>query len=329
MKLLIVVSLSFLAFLSQGIAASPADSGDEPPDQGPLLNSVRPSGAPRPAPYTNPSIRIDTDMTLVPVTVTDEHGRNVRGLAKENFRVYDEAQPQPIAAFSREDAPVSVGLIFDASRSMRDKIKASRDAVTQLFQELNPEDEVFLVTVSDRAVLRQDFTSNLGEIADALVFAAPDGTTSLLDGVYLGLEHMRKAHNPRKALVVVSDGGDNNSRYTLRELTEKAVEADTMIYTICLYQNPQSLEEVDGPALLEELASKSGGIPFLTKDLNDFGHMMGEIGVTLHNQYVLGYYPPDNAPSGKYRKIKVQLMVPLGTPPMHVYARSGYYTPQK
>jgi Ca-activated chloride channel homolog len=130
-------------------------------------------------------------------------------------------------------------------------------------------------------------------------------------------------------LVVVSDGGDNNSRYTMRELLDKAIEADTLIYTVCLYHNPQAPEELGGPELLEDLAGKTGGISFLSKQMNDFGNIMAAIGVTLHNQYVLGYYPPDDAPSGKYRKIKVELLVPQGTPPMNVYARSGYYTPQK
>ncbi|MBV8729575.1 MAG: VWA domain-containing protein [Acidobacteriia bacterium] len=272
---------------------------------------------------------MDADLTLVPVIVTDEHGRNVRGLAKQNFRVFDGTEQRPIVAFSREDAPVSVGLIFDSSRSMRDKFKAARDAANRLFRQLNPEDEAFLVTVADRSVLRQDFTSNLGEVGDALTFVGPDGTTSLLDGIYLGLEHMKKAHNPRKALVVVSDGGENNSRFTFQELLEKAVESDTLVYTICLFQNPQSLEEMDGPNLLQNLAAKTGAMPFLSKNLNDFGGIMETIGVTLHNQYVLGYYPPDNAPSGKYRKIRVQLMVPPGMPPMQIYSRAEYYMPQK
>jgi Ca-activated chloride channel homolog len=326
MSTLAVLSLALVVYLPQAVAASPSDLSE--PEQGPLLDGVRQANAPR-QPNLNASIRVDADLTLVPVTVTDRYGRNVRGLDRQNFRVFDDTEQRPIVAFSREDAPVSVGLIFDASRSMRDKFGAARDAASHLFHQLNPADEAFLVTVSNRAVLRHDFTSNLNEIGDALVFAGPDGSTSLLDGVYLGLEQMRKARNPRKALVVVSDGGDNNSRFNLRELVERAAEADTLIYTICLYQNPQSIEEVEGPGLLEDLANKTGGISYLTRKLNNFAEIMSSIGVTLHNQYVLGYYPPENAPSGKYRRIKVQLMVPPGTPPMQVYARTGYYTPQK
>jgi Ca-activated chloride channel homolog len=315
-----------LFFLSCFVALAPAMAASTDSPSGPLPESVR---APRPAASVAPSIRVETDLTLVPVTVTDSHGRSVRGLNQRNFRVYDESEQRPIVAFSREDAPVSVGLIFDASRSMRDKIQAAREASSQLFHELNAEDEVFLITVSDRASLRQDFTSFLGDVSDALVFAGPGGSTSLLDGVFLGLEHIKKARNPRKALVVVSDGGDNNSRYTLRELAGRAVEADTSIYTVCLFQRPQTQEEVDGPDLLQSLAEKTGGIPFLSKTLENFGNIMRMIGVALHNQYVLGYHPPDNAPSGKYRKIKVQLLVPPGSPPMQVYARAGYYVPAR
>ncbi|MBV9743010.1 MAG: VWA domain-containing protein [Acidobacteriia bacterium] len=323
MKNAIIFFLSLLTPLCVGMAASNDTEG-----RGPLIDHVRPNKAIKTA-EREAFIRVDADLTLVPVIVTDEHGRNVRGLAKQNFRVFDGTEQRPIVAFSREDAPVSVGLIFDSSRSMRDKFKAARDAANRLFRQLNPEDEAFLVTVADRSVLRQDFTSNLGEVGDALTFVGPDGTTSLLDGIYLGLEHMKKAHNPRKALVVVSDGGENNSRFTFQELLEKAVESDTLVYTICLFQNPQSLEEMDGPNLLQNLAAKTGAMPFLSKNLNDFGGIMETIGVTLHNQYVLGYYPPDNAPSGKYRKIRVQLMVPPGMPPMQIYSRAGYYVPQK
>jgi Ca-activated chloride channel homolog len=326
MKHPIILPLSLLALVSLGAAASD-DSDGQLSGAGPLLDTIRTPKTDILRPKTD--IRIDADMTLVPVTVTDEHGRNVRGLERQNFRILDGKEIRPIVAFSREDAPVSVVLVFDASRSMRDKFKAARDAASHLFQQLNPDDEVSLITVSDRAVLRRDWTSNLGEVADALVFAGPDGTTSLVDGIYLGLEQMKKARNPRKALVVVSDGGDNNSRYTMRELIDKAIEADAMIYTVCLYQNPQTPEELGGPELLEDLAGKTGGISFLSKQLNDFGNIMGAIGVTLHNQYVLGYYPPNDVPSGKYRKIKVELLVPQGMPPLNVYARSGYYTPQR
>jgi Ca-activated chloride channel family protein len=275
------------------------------------------------------SIRLDVNMTLVPVTVMDTMGHNVLGLSRENFRVFDGSEPRPIVSFGRQDAPVSVGMVFDCSRSMTDKFKTAREAPLQLFNQLNPEDEAFLVTVADEAVLRQDFTSDFSEIQNRLLFTHPKGTTSLLDGVYLGLQHLKKAHNPKKALIVISDGGDNNSRYTMHELASIAQEADVQIFTICLYGDPKTREEQDGPGLLGNLSTVSGGINFTIAGLLTMRSAFADIGVTLHNQYVLGYYPPENIPSGKYRRIKVQLLLPTGLPRLQIFARSGYYAPQR
>jgi Ca-activated chloride channel family protein len=279
-------------------------------------------------PYRS-DIRIDVNMALVPVTVMDTMGHSVTGLGAENFRVFDGSEPRPIVTFGQQDAPIAIGLVFDCSRSMRDKFKTARTAPEELFKMLNPDDESFLVTISDRAELRQPLTSNFGDIGNALVFTHPEGTTSLIDGVALGLNEVKRSNKPRKALVVVSDGGDNNSRYTMRELIQRAQEADVQIFTIGLFQNPQTQEEADGPALLTQFAQVTGGVNFVIQNPADLKVAMGKIGVTLHNQYVLGYYPPDGAPAGKYRKIKVQLMVPQGMPPLRIFARNGYYTPER
>jgi len=275
------------------------------------------------------SIRIDVNMAVVPVTVLDPMGHNVLGLDRENFRVFDGTEQRPIVTFGQSDAPVSVGLIFDCSRSMREKFRIARKAPAELYSLLNPDDESFLITVADRPQLRQDFTTAFNDIQNALLFTNPDGTTSLLDGVYMGLQQLKKAHNPRKALIVVSDGGDNNSRYTLRELATVAAEADVQIFSICLFERPQTVEEVDGPALLAKLAQASGGINYMITDVNDMKTAFGKVGVTLHNQYVLGYYPPENAPCGKYRKITVKVLLPQGLPKLKIYARNGYFVPER
>lgn len=300
-------------------------------DDGPrLLDKQRLVSAPTVPPAADSrraSIRVDVNMALVPVTVIDSMGRNVIGLDRENFRVFDGTEARPIISFASSDAPVSIGLIFDCSRSMENKFKIARQAPTQLFQQLNAEDEAFLITVSDRPELRQGFTSDFSEILSALLFVNPRGTTSLLDGVYLGLHQMKKARNPRKALIIVSDGGDNNSRYSLRELTSLAAESDTQIFSICLFDTPQSEEEVNGPGLLSKLAQASGGISYVTTEPKFMESSFARIGVTLHNEYMLGYYPPDDAPRGKYRKIKVQVLTPAGVPRLQVYSRSGYFVP--
>jgi Ca-activated chloride channel family protein len=275
------------------------------------------------------NIRIDTNEVLVPVSVLDTFGRNVSGLARNNFRVFDGPDERPIISFGRDDAPVSIGIVFDCSRSMRPKYKTSHGAPAELFRQLNPRDEAFLITVSNRAELKQPFTSNFGNLLNKLVFIQPQGETALLDGIYMGLSMMKKAHNPRKALIVVSDGGDNNSRYTERELASLAMEANTQIYSICLWQHAASPEELAGPDLLEDIARESGGVVFPVAGLDELCAAMAKIGITMHNQYVLGYYPPENAPGGKFRKIKVQLLLPRGLPPVQVFARAGYFVPDR
>ncbi len=268
-------------------------------------------------------------MALIPVSVLDQNGRNVTGLQRENFRVIDGKEPRNIASFSREDQPITVGLIFDCSGSMVDKFVLARAAPEQLYRQLSDADESFLVTVSDNPVLRQPLTSNFGDLQNALFFVNPKGTTALLDGVFLGLAQMKKAHNPRRALIVVSDGGDNNSRYTFRELRRMAMEADTQIFSIGLHQAPGTQEEELGPELLEGLSRASGGIHYIIHNAGQIAGVMAKIGQTLHNQYVLGYYPPASAQSGKYRPVTVQLRLPQGLPPLQIFARTGYYTPER
>jgi Ca-activated chloride channel family protein len=320
-------NLSVLSFflLPAAVFAGPPGDGFSGPR---LIEGARSKPAAKTAAIRSANIRVDVNMALVPVTVLDRAGRNVTGLERGNFRVFDGSQQVPIVTFGQQDQPVSVGLVYDCSRSMRVKFTTARQAPAALFQRLNPSDESFLVTVSSRPVLRQPYTSNFADLENALLFTQPNGTTSLIDGVYMGLMELKKAHTPRKALVIVSDGGDNDSRYSMRELEKMAVESDTQIFAIGLFDSPQTQEELDGPSLLANLCRKTGGIDFAIRNLNDMGTAMAQIGVTLHNQYVLGYYPPETAPSGKYRPIKVQVSVPAGLPKLVVFARSGYYVPE-
>lgn len=268
-------------------------------------------------------------MTLVPVSVIDPLGRNVLGLERDNFRVYDGKQQRPIVSFSQQDAPASVGIVFDSSGSMSTKISDARAALGELFRRLNPEDEAFLVGVADRAELNAGMSSDFGSMANEVLFTKAGGRTSLLDGVYLALDKIRRAHNPRKALIVISDGGDNNSRYSLREVESLAMEADAQIYSIALVRNPGTPEEAAGPELLEDLANQTGGRMFDAQNFSRVRDAMARIGTNLHNQYMIGYYPPENVPAGKYRKIRVELKVPPGVPRLQIYARRGYYTPDR
>jgi len=277
--------------------------------------------------HTKP-IRKDVDLVLVPVTVTDPMNRLVTGLEKENFFLTDSGQPQEIRHFSSEDAPVSLGVIFDISGSMANKIDKSRDAVVEFFKTANPEDEFFLVTFSEKPEVLADFTTSVEDIQSKLVYATPKGRTALLDAIYLGMNRMRKAKHQKKALLIISDGGDNHSRYTEGEIKSMVKEADVQIYAIGLYDRDfKTPEEREGPELLSEISDVTGGRTFTIGNPNELADVATKIGIELRNQYVLGYRPTNPTRDGKWRKIKVKLNPPKGLPPLHVYAKTGYYAP--
>jgi Ca-activated chloride channel family protein len=271
----------------------------------------------------------ETELTLVNVTVTDPYGRLVTGLEQENFRVFEEGTEQEVVKFSSEDVPVSIGVIFDMSGSMSDKIDKSRLAAVQFFRTANPQDEFFLINFNDRAQLVSPFTESVEELQNRLMYTAAHGMTALFDGIYLGLSQMKGAHNTKKALLIISDGGDNHSRYTETDVRKFVQEADVQIYAIGLYEpdGGPTPEEREGPALLSELTQMTGGRTFAVHSLNDLPDIATKISMELRNQYVLGYKPSNHAHDGKWRKIKVKLRPPKGLPPLNVYARTGYFAP--
>ncbi|MGA2372892.1 MAG: VWA domain-containing protein [Candidatus Korobacteraceae bacterium] len=277
--------------------------------------------------HTKP-LKKDVELVLVPVTITDPMNRLVTGLEKENFELTDNGRPQTIRHFSSEDAPISLGVIFDISGSMADKIDKSRQAVVEFFRTANPQDEFFLITFSEKPEVLVDFTSSVEDIQNKLVYAIPKGRTALLDAIYLGMNRMQKAHYERKALLIISDGGDNHSRYTEGEIKSMVREADVQIYGIGLFDRDfKSPEEREGPALLSDVTEVTGGRTFVIDSPNELADVATKIGIELRNQYVLGYRPTNPGRDGKWRKIKVKLNPPRGLPPLHVYAKTGYYAP--
>jgi Ca-activated chloride channel homolog len=260
------------------------------------------------------------------VTITDPMNRLVTGLEKENFELTDNGKPQEIKHFSSEDAPISLGVIFDNSGSMADKIDKSREAVVEFFRTANPQDEFFLITFSEKPEVLVDFTSSVEDIQSKLVYTIPKGRTALLDAIYLGMNRMRKAHYERKALLIISDGGDNHSRYTEGEIKNLVKESDVQIYAIGIYDHYFPTEEERlGPQLLSEITELTGGRAFSIDNPNDLADVAIKIGVELRNQYVLGYRSTSSASDGKYHKLKVKLVPPKGLPPLRVYAKTGYY----
>lgn len=275
-------------------------------------------------------IRKNVNMVLVNVTVTDPYGRLVTGLDQENFRVFENGREQEIMRFAEDDVPISIGVIFDVSGSMSDKIDSSRMAAVKFFKTANPADEFFLVDFSDRAELAAPFTSSVEELQSRLLFSQPKGMTALLDAVYLGMSEMKRAHNARKALLIISDGGDNHSRYDYDDLKNFIRESDVQIYVIGIidqYACDRTVEECNGPGLLHGLAAMTGGRSFMVTNPNDLGDIATKISMELRNQYVLGYRPSDTRHDGKWRKIKVKVRPPRGLPPLTVYSRYGYYAP--
>jgi Ca-activated chloride channel family protein len=273
-------------------------------------------------------LKVDVDLVLVPVTITDPLNRLVTGLEKPNFQLFEGNAPQEIRSFSSEDAPVSLGVIFDSSGSMSSKMDRAKDAVIEFFKTANPQDEFFMITFSDEPEEVTDFTSSVDEIQNKLVFAVPRRRTALLDAIYMGVSKMREAKYPKKALLIISDGGDNHSRYTEGEIKALVKEADVMIYAIGIYDRYASAQEERlGPQLLSEITELTGGRAFTIDNPNDLGDVATKIGVELRNQYVLGYRPSKVVRDGKWRKIKVKLLPPKGLPPLRVYARTGYYAP--
>jgi Ca-activated chloride channel homolog len=279
--------------------------------------------------HTKP-VKVDVDLVLVPVTVTDPMNRLVTGLERDNFEVYDGKKKEEIRHFSSEDAPISLGVIFDHSGSMTDKIDKAKQAVIEFFKTANPQDEFFMVAFSDRPELVSDFTKSVENIQGKMIYTLPQGRTALLDAIYLGIDKMREARHSRKALLIISDGGDNRSRYTDNEIRDVVREADVQIYAIGIFEpNPPTPEEVYGPVLLDQITSETGGRLFRLYDVNELEDVASKIGIELRNQYVIGYRPQAAPRDGKWHKIKVKLLPPKGLPPLHVYAKTGYYAPSQ
>ncbi len=276
-------------------------------------------------------IRVDTTLVVVPVTVTDANNRFVLGLEKNNFQVFEDGAEQKITHFSGEDAPISIGLLIDTSGSMTMKLDTSRRAGEELLKTLNAQDEAFLIDFSDRAQLVQGFSNQLEDVQKGLGRLQTGGLTALLDAVNLGIAEMKKAKNPRKALVVISDGGDNNSRYSQQQIRDIVREADVQLYAMGVFEATffpsLTKEEVSGPKLLSQISEQTGGRAFGASDASQLEAIAEKIAIELHNEYSLAYSPSHAERDGKFRKIEVKLRPPKGLPDLKARWRTGYYAP--
>jgi Ca-activated chloride channel family protein len=302
---------------SSALAAEPKGA-EAAPEYGPGALHVRPGSY----------LRVNVDLVLVPVTVTDPLNRLVTGLEKEDFQLFENNGEQHIASFACEDAPVSIGIVFDLSGSMSSKLVRAREAILQFIKTANPQDEFFIIGFNDRPELIEDFTSSVEDMQAALANKRAGHRTALLDAIYYGVAKMSEAHHQRKAILVVSDGGDNRSRYTEGEVRAKVREADVEIYSIGIFDPYAATpEERTGPQLLQDISTSTGGRMFSVDDVDEMSDIAEKISTELRNQYVIGYKPKDLNRDGKWRKVKVKVNPPQGLPPLTVYARTGYYAP--
>ena len=272
-------------------------------------------------------IRTSVNLVLVPVTITDDLHRPVLGLDQENFQLFEGKKAQEIRHFSSEDAPVSIGILVDTSGSMAYKLERAREAVLQFCEQANPQDEFFLITFADTPQLITDFTTSPEHIENDLLTARSKGQTSLLDAIYMGIRKMRSARYARKALLILSDGGDNHSRYTEKDVKSALREADVMVYAVGTYERYVSTqEELLGPELLQEVAGITGGHAFSITDAKELPAVTRNIGTQLRHQYMLAYQPQSPLHDARWRKISVKLRLPKKLHYLfHVEARPGYY----
>jgi Ca-activated chloride channel family protein len=277
------------------------------------------------------SVHVDVNLALVHVSVTDLHNRPIPGLEPDNFRVFEDNIEQEVVNFSSEDVPVSLGVIFDLSGSMAKNLRYAKEAAAQFFKTANSQDEGFLIGFGTHAELFSPFTGNIEDLQNRLAMRPAGGSTALLDGVYLGISEMRSARNAKHAIVIISDGGENHSRYSEEDLKRLLREADTQLYAIGIFESSayrhRTLTELNGPLLLTELTELTGGRAFTVRNPNELSEIATKIGTELHAEYILGYHPSNKTHDARWRKITVKLRSPNGLPRLSVHAKRGYYAP--
>lgn len=272
------------------------------------------------------TLRVDVDLVLLNATVTDSSNRFITGLQKDHFQVWEDKIEQDILYFSAEDVPLSVGIVFDISGSMENKLIPARNAASTFMRMGDREDEYFLIQFSNAPRLLQDFTTDITRLQDHLLFMQASGLTSLYDAMYLGMERLSRGHNSRKALLLITDGEDNHSRYSFSDLKEYAKERDVEIYAIGIVeQAPTQMSGYTGRAVLENLTKLTGGRAFFPNSVYELENICALIATNLKNQYVLGYRSANRSNDGKWRKIRVKVTRPKGMPKLNVRAKTGYY----
>ena len=273
----------------------------------------------RPSPERRaPAIRLDVKMVMIPANVTDRDDRPILDLHREDFHLFEGSIEQKIESFSIDQTPVSLGIVFDASGSMRNKIDRSFSAIEQFLKTSLPGDEFFLVQFADVPKVLIPFTPDANEITSNLSLIRPQGWTAMFDAIYMAANEMRFAKNPRRALLILSDGGDNNSRYSDGEVINLLREADVRFFAIGLFDNAR---------FLKKAAAETGGAVVAVHNLNDLPDAVDRLSTQLRSQYLLGYYPAESQNDGKFHRVKVMLSQAAASLKLHTSWRHGYYAP--
>lgn len=278
-------------------------------------------------------LRVDSSLVLIPVHVSTQLGTAVTNLTRDNFRLFEENVEQPITYFGKDDAPISVGVVLDISGSMQDRIRKAAEAAAKFLRSANAQDEFFLVEFSERAKLTVPFTTNSDEVYRRISRARPYGRTSLYDAVHLALTQMRTARHARRALLILSDGGDNCSRHTFTQVKNELLETDVQIYAMGIFDpdesHRKSPEERDGPRVLDALADESGGRHYPVADIDELPEIAARIGDELRNQYLVGYPSPAETRDGRFRRVKLTVVNYEVPAPLRVQYRRGYHAPNQ
>jgi Ca-activated chloride channel homolog len=318
-RIAVLVQFSAIAFAFQ-------TSSDRPVE---IVPRARPAAST--SANTVPVVRVDSSLVLIPVHVTTASGASVTGLKKEDFMLFEDGVRQTITHFAQDDAPVSAGLLLDISGSMKNKMAKASQAATEFFKFANPQDEFFLVEFNGRASLKIPFTGDWPGIAEEIAVARPSGLTAMLDAIHLGLAQMRHARNERKALIVLSDGGENFSRRNLRDLKTTLLEADVQVFAMGVFDSDvaqkRAPEERNGPKLLNQVALDTGGRDYPVAGTDSLADIGVKIARELRNQYVLGFAPATSIADGKYHKVNLKLASPEAENDLKAYYRQGYYAP--
>lgn len=278
-------------------------------------------------------LRADASLVLVPVTVRDALNRPVLGLKKNDFNIYENNKHQDLQVLWKEDAPVSVGIILDFSESMSNKVEMERSAVREFFNNANPQDDYFVVAVSDRPHLIADSTDSIDNLEQRIEMATPSGNTALLDAIYVGLAKMRSARYRCRALLIISDGGDNHSYYNAKHIKRLAQEADVLMYSIGIFDNMpipvfKTIEEKLGEHLLTTITELTGGYTVAADDREKVPEIAATVSRALRERYVLAYKPQHILHDGKWKRIRVEVIAPESPLPLHVDYKKGYIAPE-